>query len=62
MPEHEKISVVIDFYDINDLYDGIGTDEDDSPALYFLSNVEGEVTNLLSKLDLTVRDYVINVI
>lgn len=61
MTEHEKISFILYFYDIDDLYNGIGTDENDSPALYFLDKVEGEVTNLLSKLDLTTKYYINNI-
>ena len=58
MTEQEKISIIVYFYDIDDLYDGIGTDEDDSPALYLLSNVEMQVTDVLSKMNLTVEQYV----
>ncbi len=61
MTEHEKINFILYFYDIDDLYNGIGTDENDSPALYFLDEVEGEVTNLLSKLDLTTKYYINNI-
>ena len=57
MTEQEKISIIIYFYDIDDLYDGIGTDEDDSPALYLLSNVEMQVTDILSHTNLTVEQY-----
>ena len=57
MTEQEKISIIIYFYDIDDLYDGIGTDEDDSPALYFLSNVEMQVTEVLSDMNMTVEQY-----
>ena len=57
MPECEKISIIIYFYDIDDLYNGIGTDEDDSPALYFLSNVEMQVTDVLSDMNMTVEQY-----
>lgn len=58
MTKQEKISIIIYFYDIDDLYDGIGTDEDDSPALYFLSNVEMQVTDVLSDMNLTLEQYI----
>ena len=57
MTEQEKISIIIYFYDIDDLYDGIGTDEDDSPALYLLNNVEMQVTDVLSDMHMTVEQY-----
>lgn len=57
MTEQEKISIIIYFYDIDDLYNGIGTDEDDSPALYLLSNVEMQVTDVLSHMHMTVEQY-----
>ena len=57
MTEQEKISIIIYFYDIDDLYNGIGTDEDDSPALYLLSNVEMQVTDVLSHMYMTVEQY-----
>lgn len=57
MTKQEKISIILDFYDIGDLYNGIGTDEDDSPALYFLSNVEMEVTDILSDMHMTIEQY-----
>lgn len=57
MTKQEKISIIIYFYDIDDLYDGIGTDEDDSPALYLLSNVEIQVTDVLSDVHMTVEQY-----
>lgn len=57
MTKQEKISIIIYFYDIDDLYDGIGTDEDDSPALYLLSNVEMQVTDVLSHMHMTVEQY-----
>ena len=57
MTEQEKISIIIYFYDIDDLYNGIGTDEDDSPALYLLSNVEMQVTDVLSDMHMTIEQY-----
>lgn len=57
MTEQEKISIIIYFYDIDDLYNGIGTDEDDSPALYFLSNVEMQVIDILLDMNMTVEQY-----
>lgn len=57
MTEQEKISIIIYFYDIDDLYNGIGTDEDDSPALYLLSNIEIQVTDVLSDMNMTVEEY-----
>ena len=57
MTEQEKISIIIYFYDIDDLYNGIGTDEDDSPALYLFSNVEMQVTDVLSHMHMTVEQY-----
>ena len=57
MTKQEKISIIIYFYDIDDLYNGIGTDEDDSPALYLLNTVEMQVTDILSDMHMTVEQY-----
>jgi hypothetical protein len=58
MDKGEKIAIINDFCNVDDIYYGKNTNEDNSPALLFLNEIEIEVTDILSDMNLTVEEYI----
>ena len=58
MSTGEKRAIINDFWDVDSIYYGKDINEDHSPALSFLDNVESKTCDVLSDMDLTVEEYV----
>lgn len=58
MDKSEKIAIINDFCNIDDIYYSENINEDNSPALLFLNEIEIEVTDILSDMNLTVEEYI----
>lgn len=58
MDKGEKIAIINDFCNVDDIYYGENMNEDNSPALLFLNEIEIEVTDILSDMNVTVGEYI----